>query len=116
VKRADRGPVALLMATSALLGAAMYFASPARADGVLDADEEAYIQLYGEHAICSTVSEFPSPSGVLGVMEAIVEDGYPLDSAVDIVNASVYLYCDQYMPILQAIGRAARAGGSGQTA
>jgi hypothetical protein len=49
-------------------------------------------------------------------MEAIVEDGYPLDSAVDIVNASVYLYCDQYMPILQAIGRAARAGGSGQTA
>lgn len=115
MSRGDRSAVALLMATSAFFGAALYFSSPAKADGVLDADEEAYIQLYGEHAICATVSEFPSPSGVLGVMQAIVKDGYPLDSAVDIMNASVYLYCDQYMPILDAIGRAARAG-SGTTA
>ena len=115
MKRADRGPVALLMATSAFFGAALYFSSPARADGVLDADEEAYIQLYGEGAVCTTIAEYPSPSGVLGVMQAIIEDGYAPDSAVDIVNGSVYAYCDQYWPILQAIGRAARAG-SGATA
>ncbi len=29
MKREDRGPVALLMATSALLGAAVYFSAPA---------------------------------------------------------------------------------------
>lgn len=107
--RGDRSAVALLMATSAMLGAALYFASPARADGTLDAEEDAFVQLYGEGAICSTLDDYPSVGGVIGIAQAIVEKGYEPDSAVDIINASVWLYCDQYWPLLEAVGKAARA-------
>lgn len=109
MSRGDRSAVALLMAASALLGAATYFASPARADGTIDADEQAYVEMYGETAICPTIAEYPSVGGVMGIAEAITEDGYSPDSSVDIINASVSAYCDEYWPLLKAIGRAARA-------
>lgn len=108
MRRQDRGPVALLMGCSAMLGAAVYFASPARADGMLSTDEQVYVEMYGG-AVCSTLDEYPSYGGVLGVAEAITEDGFALDDAVDIVNSSVSTYCDEHWPLLQAIGRAARA-------
>lgn len=108
MRRQDRGPVALLMGCSAMLGAAVYFASPARADGMLSTDEQVYVEMYGG-AVCSTLDEYPSYGGVLGIAEAITEDGFALDDAVDIVNSSVSTYCDEHWPLLQAIGRAARA-------
>ncbi|WP_313673309.1 hypothetical protein [Mycolicibacterium sp.] len=107
--RGDRSAVALLMATSALLGAAVYFSSPARADGWLSDDEAVFVELYGEGAVCKTITEFRSAAGVLAVAEAITEQGFTPDAAVDVVNASVELYCPQHWSLLQAIGRAARA-------
>ena len=37
------------------------------------------------------------------------EQGYPGDSAVDIINASVHEYCPENWRLLVAIGKAARA-------
>ncbi len=111
MSRGDRSAVALLMATSAFFGAALYFASPARADGMLSTDEQVYVEMYGG-AVCSTLDEYPSYGGVLGIAEVITDDGFAPDDAVDIVNESVLNYCDQHWPLLQAIGRAARAGTS----
>lgn len=107
--RGDRSAVALLMGCSALLGAAVYYASPARADGTLNEDEAAYVSLYGDGAVCATLDDYSSASGVVGIVSAITEDGYTADSAVDIVNASVWAFCPRHWPLLQATGRAARA-------
>lgn len=106
--RGDRSAVALLMVTSAFLGAAMYFASPAKADGYLDDDELVYAEMYGP-AVCSTLDEYRSVGGVMGIAEVIVEDGFAPDSAVDVINASVQAYCPEHWSLLQAIGKAARA-------
>jgi hypothetical protein len=108
MNRNDRGPVALLMACSALLGAAVYFSTPARADGFLDDDEAAYVDLFGRRAVCPTLDQYHSTSGVLGVTEVIVGDGFTPDNAIDIVNASVWLYCPRNWPLLVAVGDAAR--------
>jgi hypothetical protein len=112
MRREDRGPVALLMLTSAFLGACVYFAAPAQADGELDDAESDFVVTYGEGAICATIDEYHSTSGVMGVGEAIVDRGFSVDSAVDIVNASVWLYCPRNWPLLSAIGEAARADGT----
>ena len=45
----------------------------------------------------------------MGVTAGIVKDGFSEDDAVDIINASVDTYCPRNWPLLQAIGRAARA-------
>lgn len=109
--RGDRSAVALLMATSGFLGAAMYFASPARADGYLDDDEMVYVEMYGG-AVCSTLDDYRSLAGVTGIAQAIVEDGFAHDSAVDVINASVQGYCPEHWSLLQAVGKASRAGES----
>jgi hypothetical protein len=109
MNREDRGPVALLMACSALLGAAVYLSAPAHADGFLDDDEAAYVDLFGRRAVCPTLDEYHSGGGVLGVAEAITRDGFTPDNAIDIVNASVWLYCPRNWPLLVAVGNAARS-------
>ena len=40
---------------------------------------------------------------------AMTEEGFTPDGAVDILNASVEVYCPQHWPLLVAIGKAARA-------
>ena len=107
--RSDRAAVALLMVTSAALGAALYFSSPARADGTISAGEADYIELYGQGVVCPVIDRYHSIPGVMGVVSAIVDDGFSEDNAVDIINASVDTYCPRNWPLLQAIGRAARA-------
>lgn len=80
----------------------------ARADGVIDDTEYAYISTWGPVAICPVIDEYPSAAGVVGVMRGIMDDGMTADSAVDIINASVHQYCPRHWSLLQAIGRAAR--------
>lgn len=106
--RGDRTAIAWAMVGSALFGACVYFASPARADGYLDTDETVYVQAFAG-AVCSTLDDYPSLGGVMGVAQAIMDDGFTGDSAVDIINTSVANTCERHWPLLQAVGRAARA-------
>ncbi len=107
MRREDRGPVALLMATSALLGAAVYFSAPASADGYLDDSEADYVNTYGDGAICPFI-DLHDADGVVAVVSTITDDGYSLSDAVDIVNASVWLHCPRNWPLLVAMGNAVR--------
>ena len=85
-------------------------APTAKADGVLSAGEVAYVAAYGAGAVCPTLDSHPSTSGVLGIAEAITDDGFAADDAVDIINASVWEFCPWHWPLLVGIGQAARAG------
>jgi hypothetical protein len=108
VKAEDRGPVALLMATSALLGAAVYFSAPANADGYLSDSEADYVSLYSD-PVCQTIDEHHTVPGVMGVVAGVVEHGGFADhDAIDVINASVWLYCPRNWPLLVAIGNTAR--------
>lgn len=98
-----------MIAGSFLTAGAVLLATPAKADGYLDTDEQIFVEMYYD-AVCSTISSYPSLGGVSGVSRAIQEQGFPADSSVDIINASVQAFCPEHWPLLQAIGRAARAG------
>jgi len=105
--RGDRTAVALLMGCSALIGAAVYYAAPAAADGYLDSDEERYVLSWSAD-ICNYIGNEPTLGGLVDVAEIIVGDGYRPDDAVDIMNAAVALDCPEYWPLLVAVGRVAR--------
>jgi len=87
----------------------------AKADGILDNSETDYVLMYGAAAICPVIDQYHSMAGVTGVARGITKDGFSLDSAVDIINASVQEYCPRNWPLLVAIGKAAR-GESGAMA
>lgn len=97
-----------MVAGAFLTAGAVMLASPAKADGMLDDDELVFVELHGGD-VCFVIDTYHSVGGVTGVAEAIVEQGFTPDSAVDIINASVQEYCMRNWPLLQAIGRAARA-------
>lgn len=98
-----------MIAGSFLTAGVVLLATPAKADGMLSTDEQVYVEMYGG-AVCATLSDgYATYAGVMGIAEAIMADGFAPDDAVDVVNASVSMYCDEYWPLLQAIGRAARA-------
>ena len=100
---------ALGIITGGFLTAGVVFAAgPAKADGTLDKTETDYVFTYGSGAICPVIDEYHTPAGVMGVVKGIMHDGFTADSAVDIVNASVDLYCPRNWPLLVAIGKAAR--------
>jgi len=102
--------VALLMVLMAALGCAVLLASApqAKADDEISRDEQIFIEMYGG-AVCSTLDDYDSLSGVVGISDAIVERGYSRDESIDIINGSVWLYCDYHWPLLQAVGKAFRA-------
>lgn len=100
-------------AGAVLAGTGIGYATDARADGVISDAEYAYIQMYGAGAVCTTISEYPTESGVMGVMAGIHDDGFTYDNAVDIINASVSTYCPRHWGLLQAIGAKARGERSG---
>jgi hypothetical protein len=84
----------------------------ARADGNISHAEAVYI-VDNHDAVCATLDKYPTIDGVVGVMEGIEQDGWAGDSAVDIINATVSIYCDAHWPLLVAIGEQARASHAG---
>ena len=106
---------ALGIITGGFLTAGVVFAAgPAKADGTLDSSETDYVLTY-EGVICSVVDKYHSPGGVMGVVQAITNDGFSADSAIDIVNASVQDACPRNWPLLVAIGKAARGQAAAYT-
>lgn len=100
---------ALGIITGGFLTAAIVLAAaPAKADGYISDDEAVFIELHGAQ-VCSVIDKYHSMGGVMGVAEAISEQGFSASDAVDIINASVQEYCPRNWSLLQAIGRAARA-------
>ena len=99
----DAAAVALLMALMMALGV-IAWAATAKADGYLDDDELVFSELHGQ-VICDAITDYYGLSGVLGVHQAIMDDGFTADSAVDILNFSVHEYCPENWRLLVAIGK-----------
>ena len=97
-----------MISGSFLTAGVVLLATPAKADGYLNTDEQIFVEMHYD-AVCSTITSYPSLGGVSGVSRAIQEQGFSADSSVDIINASVQAFCPEHWPLLQAIGRAARA-------
>jgi hypothetical protein len=98
----------ILAGFGGVLAAATITTGVAKADGELSNAEAAYVIAFGGTAICPVIAQFPSEAGVLGIAQGVMEDGFPPDSSVDIINASVAAYCPQWFPLLQRIGARAR--------
>lgn len=101
--------VGLLMVLMAALGVVV-FAASAKAEP--DSDALAYAAEYGP-AVCSVLDDYPSVSGMLGIMQAIVEDGMTEYQAGQVVGISIYRLCPEYDYLAEKFMR--RYGGdSGQ--
>lgn len=77
----------------ALLGGAVYWASPS------SADEDTRVRDYtglNSQRICQVLDEFPTEVGVLGLGEAIVEEGFTAFEAGRIIGDSVLTDCPQH--------------------
>lgn len=71
-------------------------AAPAKADVPADV-----ISDYAE-PVCSTVADYPSTDGLLGIGRALIEEGWTGYEAGEIIGASILSYCPRYTPILRA--------------
>lgn len=96
----------LILAAVALL----VTAAPAHAD--LDRVSVAYAAAYGE-IVCDVLDEHPSVAGVLGIGQAIVEDGLTANQAGQVIQISVTEICPRHAALLQ---RFINRYGSGQVA
>lgn len=107
----------ILGATAAALvvaGTGIAAATEAKADGYLSGRESAYVVNYSQ-IVCDTIANHPSLPGVVGVARGVMTTGgFTGDDAVDVVNASVLTSCDEWWPLLEAVGAQFRAAQGGQ--
>lgn len=99
MKRSDRGPVALLMAASAFLGAAMYFSAPAKADD--DSVVYAYAATFGG-IVCSTLDDYPTFDGIIGIGQAMIEDGLTGYQAGQVIATSAIEICPRHIALVRS--------------
>ena len=86
---------ALGIVSGAFFTAGIVAATPAKAD----ATTIAYTSSMGE-AVCTTLSEYPSYSGITGIGQAIVQDGLTLDQAGEVIWMSVTNLCPEHGALL----------------
>lgn len=88
--------------TGGFLAAALIAAIPAKADP--DQVSLMYAERYGG-AVCATLDDYPSFDGILGIGEAIVEDGLSYTQAGYVIAISVGDYCPRHTSLVMAFSR-----------
>ncbi|PIJ36762.1 DUF732 domain-containing protein [Mycobacterium heckeshornense] len=89
-------PLAWLWLASVILGAALFFAAPAKAD---PASNYAAI---AAPAVCSTLDAYPTLPGVEGVLQAVQRDsGFTVEQTARVVVLSVTSRCPRHLWLLQ---------------
>lgn len=98
VRRATIRAFSLGIITGSFLTAGMVLlAGPARAD--TDRLVVAYASVFGG-VVCSTLDEYPSKAGVLGVGNAIIEDGLTAYQAGQVIALSVMDICPRHSDLM----------------
>lgn len=93
--------------TGSLITATLTMCStPAKADAT-DSDVLRHVA-----AVCTTLADHPTPSGVYGIGLAIMDYGYTAFEAGQIIAGSVWHGCPQHIPLLQQVA----AGSTGTVA
>ena len=98
-KLLDALAVALLMAVTAALGCAVMILSAPKAKADVDHVAFAYAAVYGD-AVCSTLDQWPSFDGILGIGEAIVDDGLTTAQAGEVIAVSVMEICPRHSGLM----------------
>lgn len=89
---------ALGVFTGSLMTATLTMCStPAKADAT-DSDILTYVA-----AVCATLADHATPSGVYGIGLAIIDYGYTAFEAGQIIAGSVFYGCPQHIPLLQQV-------------
>lgn len=88
---------ALGMIAGSFLTAGLVTAIPAKAEP--DRASIAYAATFAE-AVCNTLDEFPSPEGILGIGQAIVDDGLTSRQAGYVIALSVTDSCPWHLALL----------------
>lgn len=107
-----------ITAIAALTGTLMipvvgFFQPVARADS-LSAKESSFVTEYGASVICPAVAKYHSINGVVGVVKAVIDQGFTAEEAVTVVNYSVATYCREWYPLLTKTGEYFRNQSKGQ--
>lgn len=76
----------------------------AQADDQLQPNEVEYMADNG-FAICEELDRDPSPPTVINIAEGVINNGFVIDSAIDIVNYTVMIYCPNWGPLLDETSR-----------
>jgi hypothetical protein len=75
------------------------YAASAHADP--DADARVYASQYGS-VVCSVLDSYPTVSGMLGIMQSIVEDGLTEYQAGEVVGIAISDRCPEYSWLAKA--------------
>lgn len=87
------------------LGASIIFGT-----GTAQADAQSNYADKSYTAICSTIADYPSPGGVLGLVQGVMDDsGFSAYDAGRVVGMAVAEYCPEHLP---SVRRFANAYGS----
>lgn len=86
-----------MIAGSFLTAGTLVFAFPAKAEP--DASVVAYAATYGA-AVCSVLDDYPTISGVIGIGQAITEDGFSMYQAGQVIGLSVLEICPRHTGLM----------------
>jgi len=84
---------------SFLTAGTLALALPVKAD--IDRVVIAYASQFGD-AVCTTLDEYPSFDGLLGIGQAIIEDGLNAYQAGQVIALSVVEICPRHLALVQA--------------
>lgn len=98
-KLVDAFGVALLMAFMAAMGVILMLLSTPTAKADVDHVAFAYAAVYGD-AVCSTLDQWPSFDGIVGIGEAIVDDGLTTAQAGEVIAVSVMEICPRHSGLM----------------
>lgn len=80
-------------------GTALLATPTANADTDVDRVTAAYADTFGP-AVCATLDEYPTLGGILGVAQAIVEDGLSAYQAGQVLYLAADRDCPHHLPML----------------
>jgi hypothetical protein len=90
---------ALGIVTGGFLTAGIVAAVPAKADP--SGASVAYAAVYGQ-AVCSTLDDYPNYSGIVGIAQAIVDDGLSYRQAGEVIAVSVIELCPRHLGLIKS--------------
>ena len=93
-----------LVAFAIVIMIALLAMPTARADDRLQPNEVEYMAQYGND-LCLAIEGDPTPQNVFHIGEDIINDGFDPESAADIINYTVAIYCPNWGPLLDETSR-----------
>lgn len=99
-RRLDALAVGLLMLVMALIGMLMLIAFTPTVKAAPQDDAYSFAAVYGP-VVCQVLDDFPSVSGIVGIGQALGEQGWSGTDVGRIIAYSAAEFCPRHMPLLR---------------